>query len=372
MKVFYAYLYKEILTVSLVTTGVLTFFLLLANAFRDIFALLLNHEVSLFVIAKLVLLLIPFVLTFTLPWGLLLAVLLVFGRMSREQELTSIKSSGIGLAPIIAPVLLLAFLFSGINFWINASLGPQSRQMFKENFADLLRSDPLSFFTTGRVIDDFDGFRLYVGERQGAHFKDVHIWQIDDQYRPIRSIRADEAEIIPDMPHERIVLNLFNARQDERNGTDPEDVHKIQSGTRAVELPLEIPLNPLFMRLQQRKSVGVLTLGEIGRLIFDPLQIIRTPNMTPLLTELQKRIALSLSSFTFVLVGIPLAIQAQRRETSIGLALSLGIVAAYYLIIIVAEALKARTHLLPEVIIWMPNILFETLGFILILRANRR
>ena len=372
MKVFYRYLYQEILVVSMVTTGVLTFFLLLANAFRDIFALLLNHEVSFFVIAKLVLLLIPFVLTFTLPWGLLLAVLLVFGRMSRDQELTSLKSSGIGLAPIIAPVLLLAFIYSGLTFWINASLGPESRQMFKEEFAELLRSDPLSFFTSGRVIDEFDGFRLFVGERQGAHLKDVDIWQIDSQFRVLRTIRASEAEIVPDLANERIILNLTDARQDERSDADPDDTHKIESGTRAESLPIEIPLNPLFNRLQERKSVGVLTLGEIGRQVFDPVQIIRTPNMTPLLTELQKRIALSLSSFTFVLVAIPLAIQAQRRETSVGLALSLAIVTAYYLIIIVAEALKTRTHLMPEVIIWMPNILFETLGFILILRANRR
>ena len=373
MKVFYRYLYQEILVTALATTTVLTLFLLVANVFKEIFTLLLNREVSLIVIGKLVFLLIPFILTFTLPWGLLLAVLLVFGRLSRDQELTSLKSSGIGLAPIIAPVLMLAFAFSLLSFWINASLGPRSRDAFKHEFAELLRSDPLSFFTTGRVIDEFDGFRLYVGDRQGAEFRDLHIWQIDGDGHPLRSIRADYAQIVPDMPNERIVLNLSNARQDEHDQADPGNVHKIESGTRAAQLPLEISLVPFFAKVQtEKKSIGILTLSEIRRQIFDPFQIMRTPNMTPLLTELQKRLSLSLASFTFVLVGIPLAIQAQRRETSVGLALSLGIVASYYLVIIVAEALKARTHLLPEVIIWMPNLVFEALGFFLIIRANRR
>jgi lipopolysaccharide export system permease protein len=372
VKVFYRYLYGEILVVSLATTGVLTFFLLLANIFQKIFPLLLNHAVSIFVILKLVFLLIPFVLTFTLPWGLLLAVLLVFGRMSREHELTALKSSGLGLAPIIAPVVLLAFVFSGVSFWINASLGPQSSRLLKENLAELARSDPLSFFTSGRVIDDFPGIRLYVGEREGAQLRDLHIWQIDDQFHVLRSIRADKAEIVPDLANEQIILKMVHARQEERSGSDPDDPRRVQSGARFEELPFNIPLASFFNRLQQHKSFGVLTLGELGHLVFDPLQIIRTPNMTPLLTEVQKRISLSLSCFTFVLIGIPLAIQAQRKETSVGLALSLAIVMAYYVIIIVAETLKARTHLMPEVIIWLPNILFEALGFLLILRANRR
>ncbi len=372
MRTLYRHLYQEILVASLVTTAVLTFFLLLANVFRDVFALLLNREVSFFIIAKLVLLLIPFVLTFTLPWGLLLAVLLVFGRMSREQELTVLKASGVGLAPVIAPVIVLALFFSLFSFWINASLAPKTRQMFKASFAEILRSDPLSLFTAGRVIDEFDGFRLYVGERQGAQFRDLHIWQLDDAGRPLRSIRAARAEIVPDLANDRIVLNLYDARQDERNAADPEDIHRLASGMRAAKLPLEISLTPIFARLQQHKNVGLMTLSELGRLVFDPLQILRTPNMTPLLTEFQKRAALSLASFTFVLVGIPLAIQAQRRETSVGLVLSLAIVMAYYLMILIAESLKNRTHLLPEVIIWMPNFLFEGLGFWLLVRANRR
>ena len=47
---------------------------------------------------------------------------------------------------------------------------------------------------------------------------------------------------------------------------------------------------------------------------------------TPYLTEFQARISFALACFTFVVVGMPLAIQTQRRETSIGVLLTLGIV----------------------------------------------
>jgi lipopolysaccharide export system permease protein len=372
VKVFYRYLYRELLSVSLVTTAVLTFLFVSLNVFRDVFDLLMNQEVSYGIIAKLIGLLIPYVLTFTLPWGLLLAVLLIFGRLSQDQELLSLKSSGIGLAPIIAPVIWLSLIFSGVNFWINASLGPQSRQLFKEISAELLRSNPLAFFTADQVIDQFDGFRMFVQERSGNELRGVHIWQLDEQGRLLRTIEAERARIDPDLNNQRILLTLFKARQEERDPLHPEDLSRIRAGSRAAELPLEISLNSFFARFQQPKNIGGLTLGEIGQQLFTPAFLLQNPNMTPVLTEIQKRIAFSLSCFTFVLVGIPLALQTQRRETSIGVALSLGIVLTYYVIIILAEAFKARTSFYPELIIWIPNVIFQILGIVLLIRANAR
>lgn len=372
VKIFYRYLYRELLTVALLTTAVLTFFFVILNVFREVFDLLLNREVSFLIILQLIGLLIPFVLTFTLPWGLLLAVLLVFGRLSQDNELLSLKSSGVGLAPIIAPVIWLALAFSGVSFWINASLGPQSRQMFKSISAELLRSNPLAFFTADQVIDKFDGWRMFVGAREGNLLHQVHIWQIDANSKPVRAIRADRAEIQPDLDNQRILLTLFHARQEEFVSGGEGQAPKIRAGARAEELPLEISLSPLFERFRERKSIGGLTLGEIGQQIFSPASLLQNLNVTPMLTEIQKRIAFSLSSFTFVLMGIPLAMQAQRRETSIGVALSLVVVLGYYVIIILAEALKEKANLFPELIIWAPNIIFQSLGFFLIWRANRK
>jgi lipopolysaccharide export system permease protein len=244
--------------------------------------------------------------------------------------------------------------------------------MFKSISSDLLRSNPLAFFTADQVIDKFPGYRIFIGHRQENELRQVDIWQIDSQFQPIKSIRADQATITPDLDNQRVILTLYNARWEERAAQHPEDVTRIRSGARAQEMPLEISLAPLFESSKGPKSIVNQTLAEIGQTIFSPAMMLRSSNVTPMLTEIQKRIAWSLSSFTFVLVGIPLALQTQRRETSVGVALSLAIVLVYYAIFIVAESMKEQARYFPELIIWLPNLIFQTLGFFLLIRANRK
>jgi lipopolysaccharide export system permease protein len=79
-------------------------------------------------------------------------------------------------------------------------------------------------------------------------------------------------------------------------------------------------------------------------------------------TELSKRYSFSLAAIVFTLVGIPLGITAQRRETSIGFALSLGVVVGYMVFIICADAFAEKASLRPHLIMWVPNVLFLAIG----------
>jgi lipopolysaccharide export system permease protein len=93
---------------------------------------------------------------------------------------------------------------------------------------------------------------------------------------------------------------------------------------------------------------------------------------TPYLTEFQSRPSFALACFTFVVVGLPLAIQTQRRETSIGVLMTLLIVMVYWLLVTAGKALKTHTGLYPELIIWAPNIIFQGIGLWLFHKANRK
>jgi lipopolysaccharide export system permease protein len=74
---------------------------------------------------------------------------------------------------------------------------------------------------------------------------------------------------------------------------------------------------------------------------------------------------------SFVLIGIPLGLKTSRRETSVGIAVSLALAFAYYFLVIVANACKDRPQLFPEAILWSPNLVFELIGLWLLWRVSR-
>ena len=61
------------------------------------------------------------------------------------------------------------------------------------------------------------------------------------------------------------------------------------------------------------------------------------------------------AQFLVVLIGIPLAITAQRKETSVGIALSLVVAFSYFIIIVLTDNVKHKPNLHPEFLIWLPN-----------------
>lgn len=84
--------------------------------------------------------------------------------------------------------------------------------------------------------------------------------------------------------------------------------------------------------------------------------------------ELNKRLALASAAFCFALIGMPLGIRSHRRESTIGVAIGLGIALLYYMAMILSDALKQSPGYHPELLAWLPAILCVVVAAILIPR----
>jgi len=86
----------------------------------------------------------------------------------------------------------------------------------------------------------------------------------------------------------------------------------------------------------------------------------------PYEVEWHKRFALPVAALIFGLVGFPLTVRSHRGGRSLALVGSLVILVAYYVLMTSFEGLALREQVVPWLAIWMPNLLFATLGGVLL------
>ena len=80
----------------------------------------------------------------------------------------------------------------------------------------------------------------------------------------------------------------------------------------------------------------------------------------------------TVSTLFAYLLGLPLAIRTSRRETSIGLFISVILAGAFFMSIILCESLSSFPKLYPQYLLWLPNIIFQLLGAYPTYRISRR
>ncbi|NQU10533.1 YjgP/YjgQ family permease [bacterium] len=368
MRVLPRYVLGQAVVALGMTLAVFTFVLLLGGLLRRLSELLVNRQLGLDTVVYFLLLVLPSVLSFSLPLAILATALLVFGRLSADHEITAMRASGISIGQVAAPVILLAVLMGGLCFYINASLSPRCRFQFRTLFVRLGIERPLALIEAGTYLRDFPGYVLYVGRKKANVLEDITVYMLDGQGRVVSSLRARRGTVTARRETQTLLLDLYEVRGDLRDPDDPTNLRRMRTGTTADRYPLELDLGRVLRRARKSKKLRDYTLTELR----EEIASLREKGVYPAaaVMEAQKRITGAVACVSFVLVGIPLGLKTSRRETTIGIALSLGLALLYYVVVIVAGSLADRPHLYPELILWVPNLLFQIIGLWLLWRVS--
>src|SRR5438874_12758218 len=107
MKLIDRFVSRELLVNVAFAIAVLSLVLVVGNIFRKLLPLLVNHDVPLEYLIAFIAYVLPFSLIFTIPWGLLTAILLVFGRLTADNELVALRANGMSVTRVC---MTLAFI----------------------------------------------------------------------------------------------------------------------------------------------------------------------------------------------------------------------------------------------------------------------
>src|SRR5260221_3570198 len=178
------------LVTSLLAVTILGVVLVLGNIFKQLPELLVNDDAPLELILSFIAYILPFSLTFTIPWGYLTAVLLVCGKLSAEHELIALRASGVSIPRVCIVVFVLSFACVGICLWINVDVAPKAQIRMKDALYNIATNNPLAMFGSDKVIEDFPGKKIYVGRNQGAQLFNLLIYEMSENFQPMKVVHA--------------------------------------------------------------------------------------------------------------------------------------------------------------------------------------
>lgn len=362
------YILKQVLVACGFAVLVLSLVLVLGNIFQRMLDLLVNHSVPVEYILSFIAYVIPFSLTFTIPWGFLTALLLVFGRLSADAELLSLRACGVAIPRLCLPVFILAAVFSAICLYINLEVAPRAQDNMRNTLIAIATSNPIAMFSSDTVIEEFPNRKIYVGNREGNELQNVHVYEVDEAGNPIEVVYAETGTLEMNLENQEVLMRLFDMRFERSDPDDATNPRKIRHGIIMEEGVWPISLKELHARQQRGRGLSSLTLAELAREM--AAGEISSPSEAR--TEMSKRFSFSFACIAFALIAIPLAVTAHRRETSTGFGLSILVAFTYFLFIIIADTFRHNPDAHPEFLMWLPNLIFIGLGAFLFYRLSRK
>ena len=399
MKTIDRYVGGQLFFTTLASVLVLSAVLVLANAFKQLFELFLNRNTPSEIITTFLGYILPFSMTFTIPWGFLTAVLLVFGRMSAEHELTALRASGVSIPRVCAMVFLLAFGCVAVCSWISVELVPKAQTRMKKAFFELATTRPLAMFPNDRVIDEFPGYKIYVSHVEGSSLRNALVFSVNKETGAVESLAfAKKATVKVDAsgekglqspPSLRLIMDEVRClgREPFRKKGDGLPLALDQPEVRIGEHPIAISLEALYRKSHTNRPLSSLTLAELMERIRakgeEILMQARSETAAPksrqlegdvseLRWELSNRFSLAWASLAFGVIAIPLAITAQRKETAAGFLISLGVAFTYFFLGLMIKWVSRKPEYHPEWLVFLPNLLFFAGGLFFFRRLAKR
>ena len=216
----------------------------------------------------------------------------------------------------------------------------------------------LAVLEPGRVIDDFPKVKIYFGSREGNWLRDLVVLDYSNP-KVDRMITAEKALVAEDGCDVNLELYRMTVDPIDENHNSMARAERfvytmkgVINGKKYNRKGKDFRFFEMLGRIRsQRKALaGMKTQTRVEK---EGLRFERR-YLSEMLVELNKRFVFAMAAVCFVLVGIPLGIRSHRKESTVGMAVSLAVSLGYYLVVILMLSLEKNYKLHPEMLIWLP------------------
>jgi lipopolysaccharide export system permease protein len=363
---------------------VLTFILIMNRIFELVFNIV-GKGLSVFIVLKVFVLSLPFIVALTVPMGVLVAVITVFGRSSQDFEIIAIKSGGVNIYRLIIPVLIAVFLLSMGMVYFNNHVLPEANHMVKNLLIDINEKKPTMRLKEGIFSSPFKGYDIYIRkiDQRTSQIYDVLIYETDKS-RLTKVVISDSGTMTTD--EGRVVLELLNGEMHEIDSKEPLHYRKLAFKKHTLVFPYDDEFvererqyrSDREMSARAMKAHIVEIEKEIEKISKETggserdrerrMQIKRK-EINRYLVEIQKKYSIPFASVVFLFLGVPLGIKTRKGGVAVATAISILFFVVYYIFLVGGEELADRGYISPFWGMWLPNMVFFAAGIMLTQRA---
>jgi lipopolysaccharide export system permease protein len=356
LKIIHRSVFKELFYTFLLTISFLNSVLMMEKLLR-LSKLLAGVGATALDMVHIILFLQPQLLILTIPMSLLLATLLVYGRMHIDSEIIIMRASGMDFFGISRPVLALGLLCFAAGIAMSFSLGPASGIRLRQQVTRIISSRAPLAIEEGAFNTSFKDIVILVkGKKSEDTLEDLFIYDNRDK---------DEAKVLMAKEGKLFMQGGFDIGLDLRNG-----YVNITKGTTTTEL--------FFDRYRMLLSLDSESPAP-NKIEFTPSQLLDKARAAgtkkariALLLEFHRRLSLPAVCLILIFLGPSLSVFSGKSGKLGGLAIGLVVFATYYVLLLYGESLAVVGRIPYYIGAWAPAFILLVFASLLFAKENAR
>ncbi len=340
--------------------------LMLIFTFFELLSDIIRNRTPLVTVGEYLVNLTPSMIYLITPLSVLIGVLVVFGIMNRNSELTAMKATGVSLYRITVPVVAIAAVLSVSLFMFDELYLPQANRR-QEALRNVIKGKPAETF-------EHPGRKWIFGQQRPGHPSRIFYYEyFDSDIDTFGNISIFEfspgsfdiaKRIFASTAHWEPKLNTWVFEDGWQRTFSGSDITSYEDFP--VKTFSEISEQPAYFKKEVRQS-SEMNFGELAAYIHDLRQ--SGFNTVPLRVQLNHKLAYPLITLVMAVLAIPFALSMGKRGSLSSIAIAIGVAIAYFVVSGFFEAMGNVSWLPAFLAAWSPDLLFGLAGAYLLLRT---
>jgi lipopolysaccharide export system permease protein len=314
----------------------------------------------------------PAFIVLAFPMAMLLATLMAYSRLSSDSELIALRSLGISVYRLVIPAIILSLLVSGLTFFISDFVTPAANYQATVTLKEALDQKQPAFRDRNIVYPEYKTIEMPDGDEQTILTRLFYAEEFDgEQMMGLTILDRTQEGMNQIINAQSATWNFKENTWDFFNGTiyliAPDGSYR--NIVRFKHQKLALPRAPLD--LTQRRNHEEMSLSQAQ----EYLEIVKLSGneekVRKLKIRIQEKIAIPFACVAFGLVGSALGLRPQNASKATSFGVCVGLIFAYYMLLIFTRSMGAEGILSPFIAAWLPNFLGIGAGAYLLYQAAK-